>query len=115
MATKGKSNPKLSEADITGLDIKDLNQKLKEERVPKCEQQHIKKQRRRIKMKKYRKESRLRKAKEYEILELERARLFEELSRLQREVVQLRNHRSSIMEQIMEHAEGSDDEFLIVD
>ncbi|KAI6650566.1 hypothetical protein LOD99_7616 [Oopsacas minuta] len=114
MATKRTIDQMLSEADITGLDIKELNKKLKEDRVPKCEQQHIKKQRRRIKMKTYRKDSRQRKAKEYESLEHERARLAAILATLQHEVVQLRDRRSAIMHQIMD-VEGSDEEFLIVD
>lgn len=42
-----KNRKNLERADITGLNIKDLNQKLKEERIRKCEQQDIKHQRRR--------------------------------------------------------------------
>ncbi|KAI6646568.1 hypothetical protein LOD99_12689 [Oopsacas minuta] len=115
MTSKGRNDQMLSQADITGLDIKELNKRLKEDRVPKCEQQHIKKQRRRIKMKTYRKESRQRKANEYETLEHERARLAAYLAILQEEVVQLRESRTSIMHQITEHFDGSDEEFLIVD
>ncbi|KAI6650609.1 hypothetical protein LOD99_7659 [Oopsacas minuta] len=113
MATRGKDQM-LSEADITRLDIKDLNKKLKEERVSKCDCQLIKKQRRRNKMKTYRKESCQRKAKKYEKLELERQRLSDVLALLQQEVVQLRSSRSSMMENIMKHVEG-EEEFLIVD
>ena len=115
MAMKKATEQILSDADITGLDIKELNQKLKEERIPKCDQQHIKKQRRRIKMKTYRKESRQRKAKQYESLELERARLSAELARLRQEVVELRCHRTSIMHAIMDQSDESSEEYLIVD
>ena len=115
MATSSTTKNIFREADITGLDIKDLNKKLKEERVSKREQQDIKKQRRRIKMKIYRKESRQRKARECECLELERGRLSAELARLQQEVVQLQSIRCSIVQNMMDEVEGSDEEFIIVD
>ena len=66
-------------------------------------------------MKTYRRESRQRKAKEYESLQLEWARLSAELARLQQEVVQLQSHRHSIMQHMMDEVEGSDEEDIIVD
>ena len=115
MSTSGRIKNILSESDIICLDIKDLNKILKEEQVSKLEQQDIKQQRRRNRMKTYRRDSRQRKARENESLLLTHANLLAELTMLKQEVTQLRYHRSIIMKQIMVRNEGSDEEYLIVD
>ena len=115
MATGGRIENILSESDITCLNIKDLNKILKEEQVSKLEQQDIKQQRRRNRMKTYRRDSRQRKAKENESLLLTHASLLAELAMLKQEVTQLWNLRSTIMKQIVDPSEGSDEDYLIVD
>ena len=102
----------LTEADIMGLDIKDLNKKLKQRNISKREQQEIKKQRRKIKMKKYRKDSRMRKASEYDKLIEQRALLWEEYYGLKREVVFLRSSRDNLIQKMYASpADGEDDEY----
>ena len=115
MATSGKIENILSESDITRLDIKELNRILKEEQIPNLEQRYIKQRRRRNKMKTYRKDSLQRKAEEHEFQILTHARLSAELALLQQEVSQLWYHRSTLMKQIMDSSEGSEEEYLIVD
>ena len=115
MATSGRMEDILSESDITFLDIKELNKILKEEQVSKLEQQELKQQRRRNRMKTYRKDSRQRKAKEQESVILTHSSLLAELAMLKQEVAQLRHKRSTIMKKIIDTSEGSDEEYIIVD
>ena len=111
----------LTEADIMGLDIKDLNKKLKQKNISKREQQEIKKQRRKIKMKKYRKDSRMRKATELDKLLEQRALLFDEFFGLKREVERLQTSKAKLIEQMRSSDDDDDDdddeygEFVIVD
>ncbi|KAI6646814.1 hypothetical protein LOD99_9213 [Oopsacas minuta] len=106
----------MTEAEIVSLDIKDLNKKLKYKNVSKPEQQEIKKLRRKIKMKKYRKDSRMRKATELErLLEL-RAILVDELICLEQEVVYLHSSKDHLIKH--SHSSDEDDEygeFVVVD
>ena len=115
MATSGRIENGLSESDITYLDIKELNQILKEKQVPKLEQQYIKQQRRRNRMKTYRRDNRQRKAEEHESQILTHARLLAELALLKQEVSQLWCERFTLMRQIMDPSEGSDEDDLVVD
>ena len=110
----------LTEADIMGLDIKDLNKKLKQKNISKREQQEIKKQRRKIKMKKYRKDSRMRKATELDKLLEQRALLLDEFFGLKQEVVHLRYSKAQLIERMKICDDDDDDddeygEFVIVD
>ena len=117
MTTNIKTTQRLTQEDISSLNIKDLNKKLKQKQISKCEQQDIKKQRRNIKMKKYRKNSRFRKTKEYYTLLEERARLWTELFCLNQEVTQLKSFKSSIIAKGLDISEGDsqNDELVIVD
>ena len=115
MATSGRIEDILSESDITCLDIKDLNKILKEEQVSKLERQDIKQQRRKNRMKTYRRDSRQRKAKDEKSVMLTHAGLLAELAMLNQEVAQLRYQRSTMMKQIIDSSEGSDEEYIIVD
>ena len=115
MATSGRFENILSESDITYLNIKELNEILKEKQVPKLEQQYIKQQRRKNRMKTYRRDNRQRKAEEHESQILTHARLLAELALLKQEVSQLRYERLTLMRQIMDPSEGSDEDDLVVD
>ena len=117
MTTNIKTTQRLTQEDISSLNIKDLNKKLKQKQISKCEQQDIKKQRRNIKMKKYRKNSRFRKMKEYYTLLEERARLWTELFCFNQEVTQLKSLKSSIIAKGLDISEGDgqNDELVIVD
>ena len=106
----------LTEADIMGLDIKDLNKKLKQKNISKREQQEIKKQRRKIKMKKYRKDSRMRKATELDKLLEQRSVLLDEFFGLKQEVAYLQRSKAFLIKR-MRNSDDDDEygEFVIVD
>ena len=116
MTTNVKANQNLTQEDISILNIKDLNKKLKQKQISKYEQHNIKKQRRNIKMKKYRKESRSRKTKIYQNLLEQRAQLWKELFKLNQEVTQLRSIKSYLNGKTQSNKDnGDEDEELIVD
>ena len=83
-------------------------------RYLKYEQIEIKKQRRKIKMKKYRKDSRMRKATELEKLIEMRALLLDEFFGLNQEVVYLRNSRELLRELIRDD-DDEYGEYVVVD
>ncbi|KAI6660070.1 hypothetical protein LOD99_14411 [Oopsacas minuta] len=104
-----------TEAEITGLDIKDLNKKLKLKNYSKQEQQAIKKQRRKIKMIKYRKDSRMRRSQNLNnLLEL-RALLLDEYIGLKLEVYNLQNAKDWLVEQTSSDEDDEYGGFVIVD
>ncbi|KAI6659579.1 hypothetical protein LOD99_14503 [Oopsacas minuta] len=106
----------ITEAEIVSLDIKELNKKLKYKNVSKPEQQELKKLRRKIKMNKYRRDSRMRKTTELETLLELRALLLDELIGLEQEVVYLHNSKDHLIKHI--HSSDEDDEygeFVVVD
>ena len=114
MASYNNYTEEITEADIKSLNIKDLNKKLKQKNISKYEQTEIKKQRRKIKMKKYRKDSRMRKATELEKLIEMRALLIDEYFGLNLEVIELRTSK----EMLLELTRDDDDEygeFVVVD
>ena len=96
----------LTEDEILCLDIKELNKIFKTKNLTKREQLAIKAHRRKIKMKKYRKDSRMRKP-------INRALLLDEYLCLTLEVLYLQYYKAWLIEQL-----SSDDEygeFVIVD
>ena len=110
MTTNNKTSQRLiPEEDITGLSIKELNKRLTDEKIPKIEQQSIKKLRRNSKMKKYRRESRSRKSNEYYSLLETLAQLKKEFFSLNVEVEILKRRKYWIISQIQNKYDSEDD------
>ena len=114
MASYNNYNEGITKAEITGLNIKELNIKLKQNNFSKNEQEVIKKQRRKIKMKKYRKDSRMRKATELERLIELRALLLDELFGINQEVVYLRSSRE-LLSELMHDDDDEYGDYVVVD
>ena len=108
MASYSNYNEEITDEDIKSLNIKELNKKLKQKNISKFDQVEIKKQRRKIKMKKYRKDSRMRKATELDNLIEIRALLLDEYCGLNQEVVYLRISKELLCRQMRD---DDDDEY----
>lgn len=115
MASNTSYNEDITEAEIMGLNIKELNKKLKQNNVSKYEQQEIKKQRRKIKMKKYRRDSRMRKATELERLIELKALLLDEFFGINQEVLYLRNSKELLCELMRDDDDDEYGEYVVVD
>ena len=114
MASYNNCNEGITEAEITGLNIRELNKKLKQNNVSKYEQQEIKKQRRKIKMKKYRRDSRMRRATDLEKLIELKALLRDEFVGINQEVIYLRSCKELLCE-LMRDDDDEYGEYVVVD
>ncbi|KAI6648373.1 hypothetical protein LOD99_12182 [Oopsacas minuta] len=115
MSNQIQSIKDLTEAEITGLGIKELNKKLRQKNYTKQEQLAIKRQRRKIKMKKYRKESHKRRIKYLNNLLEQHALLQDEYLGLKLEVFNLQREKVSLIEEISSDEDDEYGEFVIVD